>query len=127
MIVGFSNGLRQTGITLYNVDPLGNADAGGLRTFYYKDFIKGVKAAKNAETGNLALPVIAYQSGGRVLNSSNDIASEIASCVADASAYYVLSFDSPPPDGPVQYHALEVKIDKPGVTARTRTGYYAEK
>jgi VWFA-related protein len=127
LIVGFSNGLRQTDITLYNVDPLGNADAGGLRTFYYKDFIKGVKAAKNAETGNLALPVIAYQSGGRVLNSSNDIASEIASCVADASAYYELSFDSPPPDGPIQYHALEVKIDKPGLTARTRTGYYAEK
>lgn len=124
-IVGLSTGLRAADITLYSVDPLGTADAGGFRTFYYQEFTKGVKAAKDTEAGNLALQVLAYQSGGRVLNSSNDIADEIANCVADAQAYYVLSFDSPAPDGPVQYHALAVKIGKAGLTARTRTGYYA--
>jgi VWFA-related protein len=127
LIVGLSTGLREEDITLYNVDPLGTADAGGFRTFFYKDFVKGVKAAKNVQTGNLSLQVLAYQSGGRVLNSSNDVANEIASCVTDANAYYVLSFDSPPPDGPVQYHGLEIKIGKPGLTARTQTGYYALK
>ena len=86
-----------------------------------------MKAPKNVEIGNLGLQVLAYQSGGRVFNSSNDIAGEIASAATDANAYYVLSFDAPPPDGPVQYHALEVKLDKPGLTARTRTGYYALK
>ena len=25
-----------------------------------------------------------------------------------------------------EYHTLEVKVDKPGLTARTRTGYYAQ-
>lgn len=124
-IVQLSTGLREADITLYSVDPLGTADAGGSRTFYYKEFVKGVKAEKNTQAGNLALQVLAYQSGGRVLNSNNDIADEIASCVTDANAYYVLSFDSPPPDGPVQYHDLEVKIGKAGLTARTRTGYYA--
>jgi VWFA-related protein len=126
-IVDLSTSMRQADVTLYSVDPLGTADAGGTRTSYYKEFTKGVKAAKNAEIGNLALQVLAYQSGGRVFNSSNDIADEIAHAATDANAYYVLSFDAPPPDGPVQYHALEVKIDKPGLTARTRTGYYALK
>jgi VWFA-related protein len=124
-IVGLSTGLREANITLYSIDPLGTADAGGFRTFYYQEFTKGVKAAKDTEAGNLALQVLAYQSGGRVFNSSNDLAEEIAKSVADAQAYYVLSFDSPPPDGPVQYHALAVKVEKPGLTARTRTGYYA--
>jgi VWFA-related protein len=126
-IVDLSTAMRQANVTLYSVDPLGTADAGGTRTSYYKEFTKGVKAAKNVEIGNLGLQVLAYQSGGRVFNSSNDIAGEIASAATDANAYYVLSFDAPPPDGPVQYHALEVKLDKPGLTARTRTGYYALK
>jgi VWFA-related protein len=126
-IVMLSTGLRQGHVTLYSVDPLGMADAGGFQTVRYRDYIKGVTAANHTQAGNLALQVVAYQSGGRVLNSSNDIAGEIASCTTDANAFYVLSFDSAPPDGPIQYHGLEVKLDKPGLTARTRTGYYAQK
>ena len=76
--------------------------------------------------GNLALQVLAAQSGGRVLNSNNDVAGEIAACVADANAFYVLSFNGLPGDGPNDYHALEIKIDKPGLKARTRSGYYAQ-
>jgi hypothetical protein len=66
------------------------------------------------------------QSGGRVLNSSNDLAGEIATSAADANGFYVLSFEGLPGDGPNEYHALDIKIDKPGLTARTRSGYYAQ-
>jgi VWFA-related protein len=124
-IVGVSNSLRQARITLYSIDPLGTIDAGGFRTFYYKEFVKPVTASRNAQAGNLALQVLAEQSGGRVLNSSNDVTGEIASCVADANSFYVLSFD-PPQGEPNEYHAVEVKVSKPGVTARTRAGYYSE-
>ena len=85
-----------------------------------------MKKARQVQIGNLALQVLAAQSGGRVLNSDNDVAGEIATCVADANAFYVLSFDGLPGDGPNEYHALEIKIDKPGLTARTRSGYYAQ-
>ncbi len=125
-IVGFSDGLRQARITLYAADPLGVEDAAGFRTFEYKAFLKGMKTAGQVQFGNLALQVLAAQSGGRVLNSSNDVAGEIAACIADANAFYVLSFDSLPGDGPDEYHALDIKIDRPGVTARTRSGYYAQ-
>jgi VWFA-related protein len=125
-IVALSDGLRRARITLYSVDPLGIADAAGFQTSYYKEFLKGVKVASHAQAGNLALQVLAYQSGGRVLNSSNDVAGEIETCIADANAFYVLSFDGEPGDGPNEYHALEIKIDKPGLTARTRSGYYAQ-
>jgi hypothetical protein len=85
-----------------------------------------MKTAGQVQFGNLGLQVLAVQSGGRVLNSSNDVSSEIAACIADANAFYVLSFDSLPGDGPDEYHALEIKIDRPGVAARTRSGYYAQ-
>jgi len=125
-VVAVSTALRLARVTLYSVDPLGIADAMSLRTTAYGNFLKGVKSPRQVHAGNLALQVLAVQSGGKVLNSSNDIAGQIEKCVADADAYYVLSFDSDPGDGPNEYHQLEVKIGQPGLTARTRTGYYAQ-
>ncbi|MGA2715094.1 MAG: VWA domain-containing protein [Bryobacteraceae bacterium] len=125
-IVATSTALWRAHITLYSIDPLGIADAGGFGTGYYQEFTKGVNTDKQAQAGNLTLQVLAYQSGGRVLNLGNDIAGEIATCIADANAFYVLSFDSPPADNPNGYHGLEVKIGKPGFKALTRTVYYAQ-
>jgi VWFA-related protein len=123
-IVGVSNALLRARITLYSIDPLGASEAGGIRTSYYQEFLKPVPSASQAESGDLALQVLAQQSGGRVFSSNNDLTRLIASCAADAEAWYVLSFDAPPADGPNEFHALSIKIDKPGLTARTRIGYY---
>ena len=125
-ITTLSQELREARITLYSIDPLGMGDAGGLQTFYYRSFLKGVSSYRNAQNGNLALQVLAAQTGGRVLNTGNDIDKEITGCLEDAKAFYTLSFDSPPADHPDEYHSLEVKVDKPKVNARTRMGYYAE-
>lgn len=61
-----------------------------------------------------------------MFNSTNDLTSAIANCVSDANAFYTLSFDIDRPDHADEYLALQVKIDKLGTNARTRTGYYAE-
>jgi VWFA-related protein len=125
-IVALSDSLRRARITLYSVDPLGTADSGGLGIFYYQEFVKGVKRARQTQIGDLGLQVIATQTGGRVLNSNNDVTGEIATCMNDANAFYVVTFDGLVGDGPNEYHALEIKLDKPGVKALTRTGYYAQ-
>ena len=75
---------------------------------------------------DLSLQVLAVQTGGRVLNSSNDITAAITTCTADADAFYVLSFEAPRADHADEYHSLAVTVDRPGVTSRTRTGYYAQ-
>jgi VWFA-related protein len=125
-IVTASNGLRQGHITLYSIDPLGLANAGGIRTSYYQEFLQGVSSPQRAMPGDLGLQVLAVQSGGRVFNSSNDITTEIAKCAADADASYVLSFDGARADQANEYHSIAITVDKPGITARTRTGYYAQ-
>lgn len=58
-IVSLSAILLQGRITLYSVDPLGTADAGGLRTVYWESFLKGIRKPNQALPGNLALEVIA--------------------------------------------------------------------
>jgi VWFA-related protein len=125
-VVQLSGQLREAHMTLYSVDPLGMSDAGSSRTYYYQSFVKGVPAARKVQYGDLALQVLAAQSGGRVLNSSNDIDSLIASCLTDAKAFYTLGFEAPRADHANEYHTLAVKIARPGVTARTRAGYYAQ-
>ncbi len=99
-IVALSQQLRQARITLYAVDPFGMADAGSFRTFYYESFLKGVTSSNTVDNGDLALQVLAVQSGGRVLNSSNDVPGLIATCFADSKAYYSISFESLPADHP---------------------------
>jgi VWFA-related protein len=124
LIVSASTVLQQARITLYGVDPLGLADAGGTRITYYEEFLKGVATPSRAVAADLSLQVLAVQSGGRVVNSSNNITTEVADCAADADAFYVLSFNPSPADQPNEYHSLAVTVDKPGVKVRTRSGYY---
>jgi len=125
-IVELSDLLREARVTTYDVDPLGMQDAGSSQLTYYQNFVRGVSSPSRAEPADLALQVLAVQSGGRVLNSGNDLAGEIETCAADANSYYEISFDQPPRQKPVEYHDLAVKVDKPGSIIRTRTGYYAE-
>ena len=125
-IADFSNSLRASRMTLYTIDPIGAGEGNLLHTFYYESYLKGVKKTSQAGSGNLALQVLAVHSGGRVLNSSNDLLSELNACVVDASAFYTMSFDPAPSDHVNEYHELTVKVDKPGVKVRTNASYYGQ-
>ena len=92
----------------------------------YKAFLRGVKSARQAEMGDLALQVFAVQSGGRVLDPSNDLAGQIASCVDDLSAFYTLSFTPADAGHPGDYHELKVQVGRPGVVVRSSVGYYSQ-
>jgi len=119
-IVQLSTLLRQGRMSLYSL----SEGTPGLGTFLYQDYLKGVRTPHDANVPNLALKVIATQSGGRVFVPSHDLAGEIDSCVEDAGVFYTITFDPPRADGPNEYRDLKVTVDKPGLTARTRTGYY---
>lgn len=125
-IIGLSTQLLQARITLYSVDPLGSRDAGTNRISYWENFLKGVSKPSEVQLGNLALQVLATQSGGVVLTSSNDIAAMLRKCLSDTSAYYELSFNPPQGDQPHGYHQLEIHVAVRGLTARTRQGYYSQ-
>lgn len=122
-IVTASSALRQAGVTLYAIDPLGLADFGN-RISFYKEFLKGVASPSGAIPADLGLQVLAVQTGGRVINTTNNIAQALADCAADADSFYVLSFEAPRADHADEYHSVAVKVERPGATARTRTGYY---
>jgi VWFA-related protein len=124
-IVGISTGLLRARITIFGIDPLGAGES-PIRAWDYEQFLKGVSKPSQAQVGNLGLQVIAVQSGGLALTSGNDTAKFLEECVADSAPYYEISFEPATPDGPNEYHHLEIHLAKPGLTARTRQGYYAQ-
>ena len=123
-IVGLSDQLRKERVTLYSIDSLGTSEGVG-RVFLYQEYVKGVRKASQVEIGDLSLQALAEQTGGMALNSS-DVTGLLHQCLADLDAYYEVTVDALPAEQPNEYHHLEVKVDKPGLVARTRQGYYAQ-
>ncbi len=119
-ILEVSKKLREARIVLYGLYTLNAADDRLL----YEAYLKPVKDFRRAEAGNVSLQVLAMQTGGRVLEPSNDIAGQINSCVADIGAYYTLTFAPPPAMQTNEYHDLKVQVTQPGLTTRTSSGYY---
>jgi VWFA-related protein len=124
-IVSLSTQLQQARITLYSIDPLGTRDI-GLRTSAYGAYLQGVSKPQDVEAGNMALQVFAVHSGGLVLNSGNDLAELLQKCLTDTQAYYVISFEPPAAGQRDEYHHLEIRVAKPGLSVRTRQNYYAQ-
>jgi VWFA-related protein len=125
MIVALSTQMREAGVTLYNVNPIGAAE-GLNRAFYYQDFLKGVAKPGQAQIGDLSLQVLATHSGGLALYGDNDIVGMLERCVEDGKAYYQLSFEPAPSDQRNEYHHIEVQVAKPGLTVRSRDSYYSQ-
>jgi VWFA-related protein len=128
-LVFLSSALLQANMTLTSVDPIGVADSISYNTEFYKNFIKGVPSQNQMQIGNLALQVFSLQSGGQVLNASNDVTQLLDQATADAENFYDITIAIPPADHPSQYHDVSVTVEKaglPGLTARTRTGFYAQ-
>ncbi|HEX4007219.1 MAG TPA: VWA domain-containing protein [Acidobacteriaceae bacterium] len=125
-IVDLNKSLERARVVLYAVNPLGASDAGSMHNFEWRDFTRPVRDANHAQPGDLALQALAQTSGGQVLFGSNDIAAEVAQCVADGSSSYRLTFDTEHADAPNTWHSLQLRMDKPALKPRTRDGYYAE-
>lgn len=123
-IVAYSTRLRDAGVTLYNINPVGSAES-LIRADYYENFVRGVTRPSDAVLGNLGVQVLAVQSGGMTFESDSDVAGMIRKCLNDANSWYEITFDPPPADKPNEYHHIEVKVDQRSLIARTRDGYYS--
>jgi hypothetical protein len=73
------------------------------------------------------LRIIASNTGGRAIVETNDFKAGVEAIFVENASYYLLGIHpaSARPDGKVR--RLEVKVNRPGVTVRTRNGYREEK
>ena len=104
--------------TLYTIDPRGLAgitDVGELvdqsdwRTYVQKT--------------TSSLRYLAEETGGFAVVNTNDFATELRRIDAETSDYYVLGFYSTNPDPTKRTRQLEVKVNRPNITAASRRAY----
>jgi len=133
-VVEVSTQLREGRITLYSLDPSALADLEmgltdpptvHLRPSDREVYVAAAYKPSDIGPGALRLETIATQSGGAALHPGNDLASALRKCLADAAAYYEISFDPTITTRPSDYHRLEIRIAKPDLVARTRQGFYS--
>jgi len=67
---------------------------------------------------------IAEVTGGKAYYNTNDITGAFNKATGETRQYYMIGYYAEKADK-VKWHKLQVKLDKPGLEARTRTGYMA--
>jgi VWFA-related protein len=125
-LVVLSTALREAQVTVDAVaspDDSINPDTPNVRD---SAFFNGVADEDQVSAAQFGLHVLAHQTGGKIVPETRDVPGQIDACIAEAESYYVLAFDSPRAANFGEYHALALKVDKPGLDVRTNTLYYAE-
>jgi hypothetical protein len=74
----------------------------------------------------MALPALARQNGGQAIAKVKNFADAMDAFLADAGDFYQLSFDSTPAPAADEFHSIDVKVDRPGMTIRAARSYYAQ-
>jgi VWFA-related protein len=84
------------------------------------------RSSGSVESTQDTLLTLAAETGGLTFKNQNDISGAVASSLADGSSYYLLGYypESKQWDG--KFRKIQVKINKPGVEVRHRTGYFAK-
>ena len=68
---------------------------------------------------------LAADTGGRRIGLSNDFTKALRDVMADASAYYLLGYESPSVTTDGKFREIEVKVSRPGTRVIARKGYWA--
>jgi len=72
-----------------------------------------------------AMDFIAKHTGGRAFYNGNDVSGSIRDALEDSQVTYVLGYYPDHGAWNGEFRQLDVKVDRPGVEVRYRTGYYA--
>ena len=138
--------MREANVTIYAVDPGG---LGGLEN-YVQTRAAGTHAIISS-TRNMSLmddwfdpahppramdlshkvasvnldflKTAAANTGGLAITDTNDLEGGVERIFTENSAYYLLGFTVPPSHRAGSLHRLEVKVNRPDVTVRARSGY----
>ena len=123
--------LLETRVTVYAVDPTSSASSlTEITDESQAAFIDaaGDSLGNNAEPFNSSADFdkLGPVTGGRTIHGRNDIARQIASSADLGASFYTLAYTpSSTSDTEARYRSIRVVCLRPGLTARTRSGYYS--
>jgi VWFA-related protein len=117
----------RSSVVVYAMDAKGlqpftpGADKGGRPSAQsYTDALNDAQAA-------LEGPVfLAKQTGGFVVTNTNDLNIGVQEAIYDQQSYYLIGFDPDDETFDRKRHKIKVNVARPGVSIRTRSGFFGE-
>ena len=83
------------------------------------------RTASDVDTSRATMNMLAESTGGRAFLNNNDIAGGIRRAMDDARVTYALYYSPSHDQWDGKFREIKVKVDRPGLEARYRKGYYA--
>jgi VWFA-related protein len=112
------NMLRDARITLSTIDPA------GIQVY---NTYGSVAQFNDPFGGNYQFAKLATATGGKALYGRNDVDAEIGTTVRDGESFYTLTYRPGNSSlDPRKFRKIKITIDRPGVVATTREGYYLQ-
>jgi VWFA-related protein len=120
---------NRASVVVYAINPA------GLETFSpysaeQPDPSTGQSSRKASEEARGGLSTLADETGGLLLTDNNDISGAVGHILDDQSGYYLIGYKPDeslfkPDNAGLKYHKIEIKMKRPGLTVRSRKGFYA--
>lgn len=127
------NTLNQSGTSLYAVDARGlialppggdssQGSASGTSSYSGKAVRDQFSAIANSQE---TLTTLALDTGGKVLQDTNDLGQVFEAVRKDSTSYYLLGYNSSNPKRDGKFRHIRVEVNIPGAHLKYRQGYFA--
>ena len=114
--------LQRANITVYAFDARGLLPPGGISAD--RQGLPDPTAPVSALRENESLYTFAASTGGRAIANTNDPQSHVAETFRESNSYYFIGFRATVDSTYKGLRKIEVRVNRPGVQAQTRSGYY---
>jgi VWFA-related protein len=121
----------RSNVSIYGIDPAGLTGIDDIGVEYF--FGPGNRAMgtrgfqRELEMQQESLRWLSEQTGGVAVVGRNDLGTAYDQIVSDNSAYYVLAYQPPGTKRDGKFHKITVRVDRPGLSTRARSGYLSPK
>lgn len=123
-----SDELLRARMSIYSIDPrVAMPAVSGVSTtnIGLSEGLRMLQGDGNFTVQDLTLPRFAAETGGRSVWGRNDIDAQVANSAEDESNYYTVLYYPSNRNFNGKYRTIRVKVSRPGLEVRSRTGYFA--
>src|SRR5262245_84067 len=116
---------NRSSVVIYSIDAKGvqpfmpGADVGGRPSATARS-----DALQTAQEALEGLNFLSHQTGGFTVVNTNDLNIGVEEALYDQQSYYLLGFDPEDEKFDRRRHSIKVKVNRPGVRVRTRSGFF---
>jgi VWFA-related protein len=118
-LMKLSRDLQRGNVTVYAFDARGLMPPAGMSAEH-----RDMPTAMSSLALNESLYTFAESTGGRAFTNTNDPQSHVGEAFRESSSYYFIGFRSTADSNDKGLRKVEVKVNRPGVQVRARSGYY---